>query len=174
MTQRARWRWIVILGITALGAGAYSTATRGTGDVNCPPSGQASLIVDTGKHAMALCENGKQAGTFAVRIGKQGTGKSREGDGKTPLGRYELGEPRASVAYGRFVPIEYPTPDQRKLGFTGGAVGVHGPDRRVRWLGSFVNTFDTTDGCVGVATDTEMQTVSNWVHEHRAKEIVIQ
>ncbi len=122
---------------------------------------------------MALCENGKETGTFAVRIGKHGTGKSREGDGKTPLGRYALGEPRASVHYRLFVPIEYPTPEQRKLGFTGGAVGVHGPDRRVRWLGALVNTFDTTDGCIGLATDGEMQTVANWVREHRVKEIVI-
>lgn len=123
---------------------------------------------------MGLCENGTQAGTFAVRIGKHGTGKSRDGDGKTPLGRYALGQSRASVAYGLFVPVGYPTADQRRLGFAGGAIGIHGPNRRVRWLGAFVNTFDTTDGCIGIATDAEMQTVSNWIDVHRAQEIVIE
>jgi murein L,D-transpeptidase YafK len=162
-----------MLAIAALGAGACSTVARGTGNVDCPSSRQASVIVDTGKHSMVLCENGKQAGAFAVRIGKHGTGKSREGDGKTPLGPYGLGEPRASGAYGLFVPIEYPTPEQRKLGFTGGAVGVHGPDRRVRWLGALVNAFDTTDGCVGIATDPEMQTFAIWVRAHRVKEVMI-
>ena len=69
--------------------------------------------------------------------------------------------------------ISTPTTDQRKRGMTGGAVGVHGPDRRVRWLGAWVNTFDTTDGCIGVATDSEMRRVSRWARDHRAREIVI-
>ena len=86
--------------------------------VNCSPARQVSVVVDTGKHTMVLCDNAKPGPTFAVRIGKQGTGKSREGDGKTPLGSYALDEPRASTAFGLFVPIEYPTTEQRKLGFT--------------------------------------------------------
>ncbi len=161
-------------GVSALGAGAYSLFARGT--VDCPSSRHAIVVVDTGKHTMALCESGTRNAerTFTVRIGSQGTGKSREGDEKTPLGTYRLGSPRASATYGIFVPIEYPTPDQRKAGFTGGAVGVHGPGRSVRWLGPFVNTFDTTDGCVGIATVPEMRAVATWIHEHGARDIVIQ
>lgn len=90
-----------------------------------------------------------------------------------PLGAYSLGEPRASVPYGIFVPVDYPTPEQRRAGFTGGAIGVHGPDRRVRWAGVFVNLFDTTDGCVGIATDDEMSRIAAWVRARKVRAIVV-
>jgi len=41
----------------------------------------------------------------------------------------------------------------------------HGPHRWVRWLGSLVNTFDSSDGCVGVATDEEINTIAAWVKQ---------
>ena len=44
----------------------------------------------------------------------------------------------------------------------------------LRWLGPLVNTFDTTDGCIGIATDAEMKAVAEWVRARRAKEILIQ
>jgi len=119
---------------------------------------------------LALCENGTSHGTFSVRVGKHGTGKRREGDENTPLGRYGLGDPRPSRSYGTFVPVAYPTTDQRRQEFTGGAVRVHGPDRRLRWLGRFVNVFDTTDGCIGVATDTEMHELAQWLRDRNVHE----
>ena len=91
--------------------------------------------------------------------------------GRTPIGTYPLGQPRASQRYGIFIPIGYPTADQRKKGLTGGAVGVHGPDRRVKWLGRLVNTFDTSDGCVGLAKDEEMERIAKWVRSAKAHTI---
>jgi murein L,D-transpeptidase YafK len=72
-----------------------------------------------------------------LRIGHGGVGKTKAGDGKTPAGTYTLGQPRPSSKYGLFIPIGYPTVEQRKQGMTGGAVGVHGLDRRVKWLGAW-------------------------------------
>ncbi len=169
---RSKAKWAIMAATAALGAVAYSTAARGsdagTAALGCPAQGTL-VVVDTGTLSMLLCENGKPAGTFAVRIGKNGTGKSREGDGKTPLGRYGLGEPRASATYGTFVPVAYPTPEQRKLGFTGSAIGVHGPDRRVDRPG----VLDATEGCVGVATKDEIKAVSTWIRMQGVTEIVI-
>lgn len=108
-----------------------------------------------------------------MRLGKHGVGKEREGDGKTPIGRYALGAPRRSKAYATFIPVGYPTEEQRRRGMTGGAIGVHGPDRRVRWLGALVNAFDTTDGCVGVATDDEMREIVAWLDRKHPVEIVL-
>ncbi len=96
-----------------------------------------------------------------------------EGDGKTPLGTYGLGAPRPSQDYGMFIPVEYPTRGQRSQGYTGGSVGVHGPPRSVRWLGSLVNTFDSSDGCIGVATDDEIERISAWVTASHARTIEI-
>jgi murein L,D-transpeptidase YafK len=160
-----------IAGVAALSLFALSPG-RAAAPVDCAPF-RASIVVDTSAHRLALCEGGKNVETFGVRLGKHGVGKEREGDGKTPLGRYPLGDPRSSVAYGTFIPIAYPTEAQRRAGFTGGAVGVHGPHRSVAALGPMVNAFDTTDGCVGIATDEEMKRIESWVWRVRPDEIVL-
>lgn len=178
IAKKRRWPRVVLVGLALLAVGYVASlfALR-PGRVDCPPSKGPLVVVDTARHTLVLCEAGEggaPSSSFRVRLGKRGTGKSREGDGKTPVGRYGLGGPRASGSFGTFVPIAYPTPAQRSEGFTGGSVGVHGPDRRVRWLGALVNAVDTTDGCVGVATDGEMELIARWVRDRRPKEIVIQ
>jgi len=131
------------------------------------------IVVETTKHRLALCEAGREAAAFDIRLGRGGVGKTAEGDGKTPVGIYLLGEPRPSNRFGVFIPIGYPTAEQRSRGYTGGDVGVHGPHRWVRWLGSLVNTFDSSDGCVGVATDEEINTIAAWVKRAHARTIEI-
>ena len=129
------------------------------------------IVVQTGAHRLMLCERGREVAAFSVRLGRGGIGKTAEGDGKTPLGTYPLGEPRKSERYGTFIPIGYPTPNQSRRGFTGGDVGVHGPHRWVRWLGSLVNSFDSSNGCVGLATDDEMTAITDWVRSAHAATI---
>ena len=53
----------------------------------------------------------------------------------------------------------------------GSAVGVHGPARWVKWMGSLVNTFDSSDGCVGVARDAEIKTIAEWVRADSVRTI---
>jgi murein L,D-transpeptidase YafK len=140
--------------------------TRANAESLCQ-RGDARVVVDLKEHMLVLCYRDKVVESFGVRLGRGGVGKSNAGDHKTPIGTYSLGQPRASKQYGIFIPIGYPTPEQRKNGLTGGAVGVHGPDRRVKWLGRLVNTFDTSYGCVGLAKDEEMEMIAKWVR--RAK-----
>lgn len=154
--------------VVALASGACNRSARAAGSCGAP---DARIVVDTAAHRLALCDRDKETATFGVRIGSGGVGKSREGDDKTPLGVYPLGAPRSSQQYGTFIPIGYPTPEQKKRGFTGGSIGVHGPDRRVRWMGSLVNTFDSTSGCVGLASDAEMQKIAAWVRASSARTI---
>jgi len=150
--------------VCAVGAamGARETAgAAGTEQICTAPD--ARVMVDLGRHMLALCEKGKTVAAFSIRFGRGGIGKTKEGDGKTPVGVYPLGDPRPSSRYGTFIPIGYPTEEQRKQGYTGSAVGVHGPARWVKWLGSLVNTFDSSDGCVGLARDSEIDTIARWV-----------
>jgi hypothetical protein len=149
--------------ITVLARTANAAATCTTPD--------ARVVVDTARHQLTLCEQGHEAAVFGVRLGRGGVDKTREGDAKTPLGTYILGEPRASDRFGVFISIGYPTPEQRQRGYTGGDVGVHGPHRWVRWLGSLVNTFDSSDGCVGLAKDTEIDAIAAWVKKLHAHTI---
>jgi murein L,D-transpeptidase YafK len=172
LRERAFWFLLVAIGAACLAAPSESpAANEATG---CETVSHGALVfVDTARHSLSLCEGGRSTASYRVRLGRNGVGKSHEGDGKTPLGRYPLGEGRISAKYGLFLPLGYPTSEQRHRGFTGGSVGVHGPDRLVRWLGPLVNTFDTTDGCVGLASDSEMREITEWVRAHGARTIVL-
>ena len=94
------------------------------------PADSAAVVVDSSLHVMSLCEQGTAVHWTGVRLGRNGMGKGREGDGKTPVGTYALESPRPSAEYGSFALVDYPTVEQRRAGATGGAIGVHGP--RVR------------------------------------------
>jgi murein L,D-transpeptidase YafK len=137
----------------------------------CAADPAPHVLVRAREHRLWLCEKGQPASSFSVRLARNGAGKSAAGDGKIPLGAYALGAPRVSKKYGTFIPIEYPTPAQAARGLTGGSVGIHGPDRRVRWLGRLVNVFDTTDGCIGLASDEEMTQIAAWLRAARARRI---
>ena len=163
----------VLLGGTSAVAAALLGATPGppvAADERCDAL-DARVIVFLERHALLLCDRGKTIETFGVRLGRGGVGKTREGDGKTPVGTYPLGEPRPSNRFGTFIPIGFPTDEQKKAGYTGSAVGVHGPPRWVKWLGRLVNTFDLSDGCVGVARDEEIERIATWVRTASARTI---
>ncbi len=124
---------------------------------------RTAIVVDTATRVLTLCEKGAAVATFPVAIGQNGVGKEREGDRKTPLGTYTLGAPRPSKGYGTFIPIGFPTREQKENGVTGGAIGIHGPERRLRALGSLAVTFGWTYGCVAVSSDVEMRSIVRWM-----------
>ncbi|MFN0063301.1 MAG: murein L,D-transpeptidase family protein, partial [Myxococcaceae bacterium] len=128
-------------------------------------------LVDTKEHRLWLCEADLAVKAFKIAIGRGGAGKRKQGDLKTPLGTYSLGSPRASTRFGIFIPIGYPTTEQSKQGFTGKDVGIHGPDRRFRWLGGANNWMDWTQGCIAVATDDSIEEISNWVNLKKIRDI---
>lgn len=142
--------------LTADGSAAQPAA-------DCARYAKPHLLVRIRGHQLLLCDMGEPVKSFSVRLARNGAGKTKSGDGKLPVGTYSVGSPRPSKLYGTFVPIGYPTSGQAARGLTGGGVGVHGPDRRARWLGSLVNLFDTTDGCVGLASDDDMEAVAHWI-----------
>lgn len=132
-------------------------------------AGATTILVDTSTRVLTLCERGKVAATYPVAIGGGGVGKEQEGDGKTPLGTYPLGAPRRSRAYDTFIPIGFPTAAQRERGVTGGAIGIHGPDRRLRALGRVAVALGWTRGCVAVSSDVEVRSIARWVSVNRAR-----
>jgi hypothetical protein len=166
-----RWKAVGVVAVALLGGCGLVSRRFPASPGSC--GGEArTIIVETDRHVLTTCENGRATSFSGIRYGWNGLGKRREGDKRTPIGRYPLGEPRASY-FGTFVPIGYPTPEERHAGYTGSAVGVHGPGRGVKWLGSLVNLVDATDGCIGVATDEEAARIGAWVSEHRGATILI-
>ncbi len=118
----------------------------------CEGKGTA-LVALTGSGVLHTCIDSKTVERFDVAIGRGGTGKTREGDLKTPLGVYSLGTPKASERFGLFIPVGYPTRTQSAKGFTGGAVGIHGPDRLFACAGALNVSVNWTQGCLAVADD---------------------
>jgi murein L,D-transpeptidase YafK len=101
-------------------------------------------------------------------------GKRQEGDERTPSGRYALGPPRASSSFHRFIPVAYPTKEQRGEGRTGGAVGVHGPESRARRLGPLTTWIDWTAGCIAVGSTSEIDAIAEWTVKTAASSILIE
>ena len=156
-----------LVATAALGLALLTSEARPCFAGEPPPCSalEPEVVVATRDHALWLCESGRPVASYRVAIGRGGTGKRVQGDNKTPLGSYPLGDPRPSSRFGIFIPIAYPTPEQRIHGFTGADVGIHGPDRRFRWAGSLSTSVDWTAGCVALGTDDEAQAVASWVRK---------
>jgi hypothetical protein len=137
----------------------------------CPPSGDA-IVVHTRSRELWLCAEGAPPERFAVSLGRGGVGKRRRGDARTPLGTYALGAPRPSARYGTFIPIAYPTPEQAASGFTGSAVGIHGPPRGMDASGYPITELDWTLGCIATATDGEVGAIAAFVRERRPRVVI--
>jgi hypothetical protein len=131
-------------------------------------AGETAIVVDTTAHRLYLCAGGAAERTFAVALGANGVDKRRAGDNRTPLGVYALGTPRASASFHRFVPVAYPTPAQARAGFTGSAIGIHGPPQGLAdaaRLQALVAT-DWTAGCIAVATNDDIEAIVRWLDQH--------
>jgi murein L,D-transpeptidase YafK len=137
----------------------------------CRP-GETAVLVRVAAHALELCQEGRSVASHRVALGAGGIGKRQQGDGKTPLGLYPLGAPRSSPSFGTFVPVGYPTPAQQKLGFTGSAVGIHGPPRGAG--GALSTAIDWTAGCIAVGSDAEIGSISAWIRDRHVKAVRIE
>lgn len=136
---------------------------------------QPLVVVESQKKMMHLCENGEVQKRYWVNLGQGGVGKSKQGDGKTPLGIYTLSKPRASSSgFTYFIPVGYPTKAQRAKGFTGGAIGIHGPPNYIPQMmvdAAFMTPW--TQGCIMVRTLNEIEEIRAWVLKTGARKIVI-
>jgi murein L,D-transpeptidase YafK len=129
------------------------------------------VLVDVDAGVLCLCRDGRAEREYRVAIGRGGTGKQREGDGRTPLGRYPLGGARDSRLYHLFLPVGYPTSQQSQRGYTGSAIGVHGPHLAFAWLGHATVWPDWTLGCVALGTWTQIGEVAGWVAQNQVRTI---
>ncbi len=139
-----------------------------------PCTGKGTLLLaDTNTQILYLCKNGKSVRDFDFSRGDNGMGKRIEGDEKTPLGIYEIKEPRGSSNFHTFIHISYPTALQKKNGFTGSNVGVHGPSRWAKCLGRLNTYFNWTNGCLAVASDRDIKEVSQFVIENKVTKLAV-
>lgn len=106
-------------------------AERGDVDFEICKEFPASVIfVDSGNQFLYLCVDHQVEKAFPVSFGSRGLGKSRAGDRKTPLGQYPI-QLVNSPGYGPALSVGYPTASQKKRGYTGGLILVHGPSKNM-------------------------------------------
>jgi murein L,D-transpeptidase YafK len=127
-----------------------------------------AILVLKRDHLLELFSHGKVIRTYKVALGTGGLApKVREGDARTPEGRYIIDSRNASSAYHRSLHISYPGPGDlaraKRLGVPpGGAIMIHGLPNGMGSIGSAHRLHDWTLGCIAL-TDAEIDEVWNLV-----------
>jgi murein L,D-transpeptidase YafK len=89
--------------------------------------------------------------------------KRREGDERTPEGRYVIDWRNPESAYHLSLHISYPNADDRRRAADagedpGGMIMIHGLPDGMEWIGPLHRMWDWTNGCVAV-TNSEIEEI---------------
>jgi murein L,D-transpeptidase YafK len=169
----------VVGALLALGTGAPRAAGEMVAAVSPDSAGNAGYpVIEIWKSArkMELRQGDAVIGRFRIVLGQQPRlGKERQGDSRTPVGRYYVSDKKVETPFHRFLGISYPNADDAERGYQsrlidaeqwadiffanlrgdappsstslGGRVGIHGYGDRP-YL-----PIDWTEGCVAVSND---------------------
>ena len=93
--------------------------------------------------------------------------KEKEGDERTPEGKYILDYKKSDSAYYKSIHISYPNEEDIKKAKEkgvdpGGQIMIHGQRNYFGWLAFIMQWFNWTDGCIAV-TNSEMDEIWNAV-----------
>lgn len=124
------------------------------------------IIVQKAARRMMLFQGGDVARTYRIALGFAPLGtKERQGDGRTPEGRFKIDRRNENSAYHLSLGINYPRPEDRKRaaaeGYSpGGDIFFHGQPNALP--DGAVVPGDWTAGCMAL-TDAEMREIWNVV-----------
>jgi murein L,D-transpeptidase YafK len=106
------------------------------------------VLVDKSARKLWLMRDGTRLYEVDVSLGKNPVGqKRREGDQRTPEGRYHLDWRDAGTDYHRAILVSYPSKADRARGAGGGEIMIHGQKYFWRWF----TKSPLTNGCIGVS-----------------------
>lgn len=120
------------------------------------------LVVEKGARRLSAYSGSTLLRSYAVSLGRDPVGpKVREGDRRTPEGRYSIDHHNPTSAFHRALHVSYPSQSDvtraRAGGYApGGDIMVHGMRNGLGWLGRAHLLVDWTVGCVAV-TDPEIE-----------------
>lgn len=123
-----------------------------------------SVLILKNAHQLELISAGKAIRSYKVALGQGGLApKEREGDGRTPEGRYMIDRRNAASEYHLSLHISYPNDEDRrraaKLGVPpGGDIMIHGLPNGKGWIGPAHRMYDWTLGCIAV-TNQEIEEI---------------
>lgn len=117
------------------------------------------VVVQKSTRRMELFRDGALVAAYRISLGLQPTGqKQREGDFRTPEGRYRLTRRNAQSDFFLAVQVSYPEPADialaRKHGWQpGGAIMVHGLPNFLKYSRERYLSTDWTDGCIALSNE---------------------
>ena len=119
------------------------------------------VIVEKGARQLHLLQDGEILRSFKIALGIVPVGdKEKEGDFKTPEGRYRLDRRNPNSDYFLSIGISYPNADDRREAAAagvdpGGAIMIHGQPNAPTRSEAYYRTQDWTNGCIAV-TNSDM------------------
>lgn len=120
------------------------------------------VVVKKAERRIYLMKGEEPARSYPISLGFAPKGhKERQGDGRTPEGRYRLDWRNAKSKFYKALHISYPSARDRKRAKRhridpGGMIMIHGqprPNRRYADLQQLVATEDWTQGCIAVSNE---------------------
>ncbi len=115
------------------------------------------VVIEKAARELHLFQNGEVFRTFKIALGIMPTGdKTKEGDFKTPEGRYVLDSRNQNSDYFLAIHVSYPNSADRReaerLGVNpGGAIMIHGQPNFPTRSEAYYRTQDWTNGCIAVS-----------------------
>lgn len=114
------------------------------------------VVVKKSESRLYLQRGGQYFASFRVAFGSNPNGhKEREGDERTPVGRYVLDSKNVNSAFYKSIHISYPNAQDvanaRAKGIQpGGLIMIHGQKNGWGWLAPVAQLFNWTDGCIAL------------------------
>lgn len=115
------------------------------------------VIIEKADRKLHLLRGGEIFRTFTIALGMRPVGdKQKEGDSKTPEGRYLLDRRNPDSDYFLSIHISYPDASDRREAAArgldpGGAIMIHGQPNTPTRSEAYYRTRDWTDGCIAVS-----------------------
>ena len=115
------------------------------------------VVIEKAARELHLLKDGEVFRTFRIALGIRPQGdKKREGDFRTPEGRYVLDDRNPNSDYFLSIHISYPDVDDRRearaMGVDpGGAIMIHGQPNVPTHSEAYYRTQDWTNGCIAVS-----------------------
>jgi murein L,D-transpeptidase YafK len=135
------------------------------------------VLVKKSERKLFLMKNNSIVKSYDIGLGKNPVGaKQREGDSKTPEGKYILDYRNPKSDYHLSLHISYPDKNDLQRadssGYSaGGDIMIHGKPNYLGWLPFVYDSKDWTDGCVAVG-NIDIEEIWNAIDDGTKMEIM--